>query len=166
MPIGDPEDVDPQATRIIELRLAGASIRAIAAKERVTEGRVRAVLEKAYKGRKMATEEMVAMELDRLDRISVGLWPQVVAGDPASVQAYLKLMERRAKLGGLDDFERRSLEIKERRLALDEAQALVVVQAVTRAIARAGLSESDAASLRGVVAEEFRALEAADTPPS
>ncbi|MFW6344772.1 MAG: hypothetical protein ACOC0M_00350, partial [Halomonas sp.] len=41
-------------------------------------------------------------ELDRLDRLLLGLWPKATAGSVAHVDRAIKVMERRAKLTGLD----------------------------------------------------------------
>lgn len=51
---------------------------------------------------KAGTEEARATEIDRLDRLQRGIWATAVAGNPQAVSAVLKLMDRRAKLLGLD----------------------------------------------------------------
>src|SRR5438874_1736904 len=47
-------------------------------------------------------EEVRDLELSRLDALQVGLWERAVGGDIKAVEAVLKLMERRARLLGLD----------------------------------------------------------------
>lgn len=47
-------------------------------------------------------EEILRMELDRLDRMQRGLWKEAIEGSPGAVDRILKIMERRAKLLGLD----------------------------------------------------------------
>lgn len=46
--------------------------------------------------------EMRALELARLDALHAALWPAAMGGDLPSVDRVLKLMERRAKILGLD----------------------------------------------------------------
>lgn len=46
--------------------------------------------------------ELRALELDRLDMLIKGLEPMAAVGNVDSVRAYVKCMERRAKLLGLD----------------------------------------------------------------
>src|SRR5262249_5396385 len=46
--------------------------------------------------------EMRALELARLDALHAALWSEALAGDLPTVDRILKLMERRAKILGLD----------------------------------------------------------------
>ena len=46
--------------------------------------------------------ELRQMELERLDMLTKGLEPMAAVGKPDAVSAYLRVMERRAKLLGLD----------------------------------------------------------------
>ena len=46
--------------------------------------------------------EIVALEIARIDRMLRGLWNRAKAGDDAAVDRVIKLMDRRAKLLGLD----------------------------------------------------------------
>lgn len=47
-------------------------------------------------------DELLQLELDRLDMLLKGLEPMARVGNPGAVNSYLKVMERRAKLLGLD----------------------------------------------------------------
>lgn len=47
-------------------------------------------------------EELRQLELERLDMLIKGLEPMARVGNPGAVTAYLRVMERRAKLLGLD----------------------------------------------------------------
>jgi len=42
------------------------------------------------------------MEMDRLDRLQEKVWPSAMTGDPKSVEAALRIHDRRVKLAGLD----------------------------------------------------------------
>jgi hypothetical protein len=47
-------------------------------------------------------EEYRQLELDRLDAMQEALWPKVLDGDTKAIDTALRLMDRRAKLLGLD----------------------------------------------------------------
>ena len=47
-------------------------------------------------------EKLRELELERCDKLTVALWPKARAGDEKAVRAVVLLMDRRAKLLGLD----------------------------------------------------------------
>ena len=47
-------------------------------------------------------EVVRAIELERLDRMLLGAWPKASNGDTDAIHTVLRIMERRAKLQGLD----------------------------------------------------------------
>ena len=47
-------------------------------------------------------DELREAELDRVDRLQLALWPKAMKGDNASINTIIRLMERRARLLGLD----------------------------------------------------------------
>lgn len=47
-------------------------------------------------------DELRTAELDRLDRLQLAAWPNAMRGDNKSILTIVRLMERRAKLLGLD----------------------------------------------------------------
>ena len=48
---------------------------------------------------------ILQMEMDRLDRLQQSVWPSAMMGDPRSVDAALKVMDRRIKITGLDSVD-------------------------------------------------------------
>ncbi len=86
--------------------LAGLNYRAIAEGLGVSLGTVandvKIVMKRWRKEQLEAASEVAQLELVRLDRALFGIWSDVQAGDTASIHTMLKLMERRAKLLGLD----------------------------------------------------------------
>lgn len=50
--------------------------------------------------------ELLALELARCDELQAAAWPAALAGDWEAHRQVLRTMERRARLLGLDDFER------------------------------------------------------------
>jgi uncharacterized protein YicC (UPF0701 family) len=51
------------------------------------------------------------MELDRLDRLQRAAWATAMQGNPKAILSILKIMERRAKLIGLDAPQRLQQEV-------------------------------------------------------
>jgi hypothetical protein len=47
-------------------------------------------------------QELRSLELQRLDAMHMGLWPQIRAGNPPAVTAGIRVSERRSRLLGLD----------------------------------------------------------------
>ena len=88
----------------VELRKAGLDYRTIA--ERLgynNPGSAYHSVEAALK--KMLQEpvdELRALELSRLDRLELALWQSATQGNHGAIDRVLRLMERRAKLLGLD----------------------------------------------------------------
>lgn len=89
-----------------DLRVAGATYRQIAEKLKVSHVTVHkdCMITMAERQAQMAEliDGYVAMENERLDALLLGLWPAARKGDPESVRAAVRVMERRAKLLGLD----------------------------------------------------------------
>lgn len=91
--------------QVIELRRAGATFddiaRAVGYKE---PSGAHAAYKRALKRTltDAGTEELREQELDRLDRMQRAVWPKVMQGDVQAITAALRLMDRRARLLGLD----------------------------------------------------------------
>jgi hypothetical protein len=49
-----------------------------------------------------AADDLVPILVDRLERAHFAIWPKVIKGDPAAVPRMLRIMERLARLKGLD----------------------------------------------------------------
>ena len=91
----------------VQLRLSGATYANIAtavgyagasgARYAVEVGLKMAIIEPA--------QEVLAMELHRLDQLLVGLWPAATNNDHPSIDRVLKIMDRRAKYLGLDQIK-------------------------------------------------------------
>jgi hypothetical protein len=97
----------------LDLRRSGESYSAIAAQLGYSD---RSAASKAVHrgiGRTLqeSADRLVTLESDRLDRLLHGVWDKAIAGDLAAVDRVLKIMERRAKLLGLDRTAEVSAEI-------------------------------------------------------
>lgn len=92
--------------KALELRKAGYQYKDIADALGVSISTVgRWVQEGMDQWKKQAVkyaEDIVLMEEKRLDRMLAGVWSRAKAGDDAAVDRVIKIMDRRAKLLGLD----------------------------------------------------------------
>jgi len=99
----DPE-VFARERKVLEMRLAGVTFDIIGK----TVGYASAgATYNAYKRALIRTlqepaDEIRDTELARLDRLMQGIWTQALRGEISSVQTALKIMDRRARLLGLD----------------------------------------------------------------
>jgi hypothetical protein len=105
-PIIHPELVQERRIRALDLRREGYTYRQIGDSLGVSHVTSYKDVQKAMgELAKVETERAEAIrriELQRLDGMWRGLWDGATSGDPASIRAALGVMERRAKLLGLD----------------------------------------------------------------
>lgn len=140
--------------RVLELRRAGMPF------DRIAEAvgyAGRAPAHTAYKRALKRTLQPVAaevreLEADRLDQLQMTYWPKAIAGDSAATATVLRIMERRARLLGLDHADG----IAERAQLLDERMGELLVAGVLGALAELGLDQDVRA--RKVFAEMFGRL--------
>jgi len=125
-----------RVAQALELRRAGKSYPEIGAALGVAQSHAhRLVAEGMEDARAQVTTEATqlrAEELSRLDAMMQGLWPSARKGGVTAVDRVLKIMERRARLLGLDAPVRSALEggppgsppIQSVGMTLDEFQAM------------------------------------------
>lgn len=93
----------------VTLRKSGATFATIGAALGVSEQQahryVTAALRDLAEKTSETAQELRTLEAQRLDAMLAGLWGKATKGDPQSVTAALRIMERRAKLFGLDTQE-------------------------------------------------------------
>jgi hypothetical protein len=106
---GNPTGREAAAERRVQaliLRKAGASYRAIAAQLGVSPKQaycdVTHELDKIYKQASELAEQVRTLELERLDGMLLAISKQVSNGSLGAIDRSLRIMERRAKLLGLD----------------------------------------------------------------
>ncbi len=96
-----------RATRALELRIAGANYDQIAkalgyrSRSGAYMAVKRAIRELNQKFTE-AAEEVLRLELARLDELMMSLWPRARQGDVQAVDRVLKIIEKRARLLGLE----------------------------------------------------------------
>ena len=95
-----------RCAKALELRVTGGSYRQIGAALGVglktAYYDVQRELGKLDAVNEASAERVRDLELARLDRITIALWPRAGTGDPRAVTAMIRVMDRRAKLLGLD----------------------------------------------------------------
>jgi hypothetical protein len=98
--------VDFRRAQVEEYLLCGWSLRAIADKLDIstdTAWRDWQAINAMRKAERAArAEELLSLELDRLDAMQQALWAKAKRGDIGASNAILKIMERRSRLLGLD----------------------------------------------------------------
>jgi hypothetical protein len=92
--------------RAFELRKAGKTLRQIAEMLGYSHEMVRKditnVITTLQQDSKDIAQELMTIELARLDDMQFSVWPEARKGDRKSIETVLKIMERRAKILGLD----------------------------------------------------------------
>ena len=101
--VPEPELVDKEI-KVLELRRAGLTWQRIAEETGyATHVGAYAAYKRAIKRtQQQPADELREQELDRIDRLQLALWPKAMKGDNASINTIVRLMERRARLLGLD----------------------------------------------------------------
>ena len=99
--------------KALDLRCSGAGYRQIGQQLSVSHVQayrdVHDALAEVAVLQKRTAEKLRDLERSRLDQMQLALWPAVQAGDVLAVRAVVAIMDRRAKLLGLDAPEKREL---------------------------------------------------------
>jgi len=90
--------------KIIELRRAGVTWEKISAEIgfKNASGAYKMYQRAAARMIRPNLEELRDVELDRLDRMQLGIWPKAKDGDMRAIDTVLRIQDRRARLLGLD----------------------------------------------------------------
>ena len=102
-PIPAPELIDKEI-KVLELRRAGLPWQRIAEPTGYADhtGAYAAYKRAIKRTMQQPADELREQELDRVDRFQLAAWPNAMKGDTKSIMTIVKLMERRARLLGLD----------------------------------------------------------------
>ncbi len=152
--------------KAIKLRLAGAEWQAIAdqlgyADKAAACKDVTRALERHLVAQRTSAETLRNLELDRLDRIQLGLWTAATSGDHKTADTVLRIMDRRARWAGFDvppDLEDRIRQETTVRIA---AQMATVWGHVLDGL---GLSAEQAARVPGLLDAAIATFTAAAAP--
>ena len=101
--VPSPELVDKEI-KVLELRRVGLTWVRIAEEVGYADhtGAYAAYKRAIKRTMQQPADELREQELDRIDRLQVAVWPSAMKGDTRAVLTIVRLMERRAKLTGLD----------------------------------------------------------------
>jgi lambda repressor-like predicted transcriptional regulator len=106
---------EERAAEIFDLKKAGWSERELAKKFDLSPGTISKIiakeLDRVAKRTIAGAKQHKQLQLERLDFLLKSLHPNVAAGNYRAIEMYLKVEERRAKLLGLDEPEKKSVEI-------------------------------------------------------
>src|SRR3989442_14718582 len=103
---GQVEAAAERRQKSLDLRIAGARYRQIGAQLGVSPQTayrdVQAALGELAPLQNRKAEKLRELELERCDKLTLALWPKARAGDEKAVRAIVAVMDRRAKLLGID----------------------------------------------------------------
>lgn len=120
---GTTEQQRERAVKALELRIAGATYRQIGHQLDVSEKTafydVQGELGRLDGLKQDLAERLRDLELARIDRATLGLWPHVQQGDPRAVMAWTRIAERKAKLLGLDAVVPQQVDVTHRQYGWD-----------------------------------------------
>jgi DNA-binding CsgD family transcriptional regulator len=106
MSAGRKEQKQERVARAFELRKAGKTYRQIAEMLDYSHEQVRkdisAILQSIAAETKASAVDLLSIELSRLDDLQFGIWADARRGDKRAIDSVLRIMERRARLLGLD----------------------------------------------------------------
>lgn len=116
-----------------------------------------AVHRELEKRKQQPLDDLLQLELAKLNAVEKELLPRAAdaQADEKIIGAWVRLQAQRAKLLGLNDYERRSIELAEKRASLDETQSRLVFEFMNRVFNRLELTEAQRALLPTVVPEEL-----------
>lgn len=136
---GQPYDADEVADterrgQALTLRRGGATYEAIARQLGYTDktAAYRAVKHALDAIEREPAEQLLTLELERLDRMQLSLSTLANSGDVKAIDATLRIMDRRAKYLGLDDFERRMADAAEQASRSDRTVVDKLLVALSR----------------------------------
>lgn len=89
---------------ILALRIQGLSQKSIANKLDINASTVSRSIKRLTKESVTpeVVDQLVLVELERLDKLTAAVWNNAMSGDDKAVNTALRIMERRARLMGLD----------------------------------------------------------------
>jgi len=122
-------NIEERRQQALDFRKAGYSYRDIGARLEVSHEQARRDVEAALAAlvadTKDSAEQLRQLELERLDMLTKALEPMAAVGNPGAVNSFLRVMERRAKLLGLDAPVKQDISVDVTKLTDDELRAII-----------------------------------------
>ena len=130
------DQIDAIAAQAVDMRLGGASYRQISKALGVPLATTHRHVQRMLTEYAETATQLRDMEVARLDRLLMGHWTKAIGGDVNATRTVLSIMDRRAKLLGLDAPPRIDLTgwIREMAIAegLDPDQAVRDAESIVR----------------------------------
>ena len=100
----EPYKLPKEAAQVLQLRIAGKTYSKIATETGMSVHVCRKHLSNMMRSANltMDLEELVYLELERLDHLTSAVWLDAMGGSDKAVNSVLRIMERRSRLMGLD----------------------------------------------------------------
>lgn len=151
------ELLDSEA-RILQLRRAGLGTTAIGHELGLPKSTVNSRLKAALtRTMREPAAEVRALEAERLDALQVRVWAKALKGDNDSVNTVLRIMQRRARLLGLDHADG----VAERLIEVEAAKVRLIAAAFGKALDAMNVTAEQREIATRVLLTELRAQEAA-----
>lgn len=99
--------------------------------------------------------ELVRLEEARVDALQDGIWDRARGGEPRAVEVALKVLERRARLKGLDHADA----MNSRLVEIEQAKVTLMASALVDSLRAAGLSPEQQESVTSTFLQRLRAAE-------
>jgi len=99
--------------------------------------------------------EAIRLEEARIDDLQAGIWERALTGEPRAVEVALKVLERRAKLGGLDSADLVSGQLVE----IEQAKVRLMATALVKALDAVGATPEQRKTATAAFLGELRAGE-------
>lgn len=151
-----------RVAQAVELRKAGATYNQIGQTLECDPTTVSRMIATHMKQLNEPVEELRALELERLDALQMPAWKQAREGNLRAIETVLRIMERRAKLLGLDDYERRIADAAEATTQGAVDAAMSIIRVVDQLVDRLQLTIEQRRAAPGILLE---LLQAADLLP-
>jgi hypothetical protein len=105
--------------------------------------------------------EAIRLEEMRLDDLQEGLWTRALSGDARAVEVSLKVLERRARMLGLDFAD----EVSGKMVEVEQAKVRVMAAALVAALNAANATEEQRRAATTVFFAQLRATQGEPAPP-
>lgn len=117
LPLDEAREKQARARRVeaMSLRMAGLTYEQIAERLKVSSSRAEQLVNDTLAAAENTqVARMRDLEGQRLDRAQAAIWTQVIEGDVKAVDAFLRISQRRARMFGLDQPAKVSLDVSVR----------------------------------------------------
>lgn len=104
--------------------------------------------------------EAIRVEEMRLDELQSGIWDKALRGEPRAVEVALKVLERRARMGGLDFADMISGQLVE----VEQAKVRLMATALVTALNAINATEEQRRAATRAFLGELRSLQAEERP--